>query len=98
MDDWYKFAIVHPGFPIKGNTHASQIVQPGVPVFYFNGEMVGLVGFGLTPLGNVKLRDSQLQITGMLLGPFRIEHLFVPLLAPLNVAGGNVGMLDTAGP
>lgn len=93
-----ELAVVHPGLPIKSDAYPIQVGQPGVPVLYLNGEVVGLVGFGLVPHRDVKLRVAQLQIPGVLLGPFRVEHLFVPLLAALDVGGGDVGVLDTADP
>jgi hypothetical protein len=93
-----EFAIILPGFPIKGNAYASQVGHPCLPVFHLHGKVVGFVGPRISPLHNVKLRVSQLQIPRMFLRPFRIEHLFVPLLAPLNVTGGHVRMLDATDP
>jgi hypothetical protein len=92
------FAVTHPGFSLKGDAHAGQIGQPTVPVFHLHSEVVGLVGLRIRFLMKVKFRASQLQEPRTLLGPFRIEDFFVPLLAPRHVAGLDVRMLDATDP
>ena len=64
-----------------------QIGYPGVPVFDLYGKMVPLVRINFLTLSYMDLSGPQLQVPGLIFGPFSAKNLLESFLAPFHITG-----------